>query len=85
MGALSDRTRTVLDRMRRRGVDLVAVTGRPPRWVVGLDLGPGLAICSNGALVIDLGTGDRSWPSTPSPPTPGPRSWPGSAASTPTG
>lgn len=57
IGALSDRTRTVLDRMRGRGVDLVAVTGRPPRWVVGLDLGPGLAICSNGALVVDLDTG----------------------------
>lgn len=57
MGGLSERTRDVLDRVRRRGVDLVAVTGRPPRWVVGLELGPGLAICSNGALVVDLRTG----------------------------
>lgn len=54
-GALSERTRGTLDRMRAVGIDLVAVTGRPPRWVTGLDLGPGLAICSNGALVVDMG------------------------------
>lgn len=57
MGGLTQRTHSVLDRMREAGIDLVAVTGRPPRWVGDLDLGPGLAICSNGALVLDLSTG----------------------------
>lgn len=56
-GTLSDRTRRVLDQMRDRGIDLVAVTGRPPRWVRELGLGSGLCICSNGALVVDLDTG----------------------------
>lgn len=57
LGRLSARTHATLDRMRGRGIDLVAVTGRPPRWTVELDLGPGLAICSNGALVVDLSSG----------------------------
>ncbi|HYI60325.1 MAG TPA: HAD family hydrolase [Acidimicrobiales bacterium] len=57
-GDLSVRTRAALDRVRGTGVDVVAVTGRPPRWVTGLDLGPGVAVCSNGALVIDLPSGD---------------------------
>lgn len=57
LGALSERTADVLDRMRARGIDLVAVTGRPPRWVAGLGLGSGLCVCSNGALVVDLDTG----------------------------
>lgn len=58
LGALSDRTHRTLDHMRGRGIDLVAVTGRPPRWVHGIGLGSGLAICSNGALVVDLDTGE---------------------------
>ncbi len=58
LGGLSERTRATLDRMRERAIDLVAVTGRPPRWTVDLDLGAGLAICSNGALVVDLTTGE---------------------------
>lgn len=58
LGGLSERTAATLDRMRGRGIDLVAVTGRPPRWTVDLGLGPGLAICSNGALVVDLDTGE---------------------------
>ncbi len=56
LGSITDRTRTVLDELRGRGVEVVAVTGRPPRWVHALELGPGLAICSNGALVVDLQT-----------------------------
>lgn len=56
LGSITDRTRTVLDRLRSDGVEVVAVTGRPPRWVHALDIGPGLAICSNGALVVDLQT-----------------------------
>lgn len=57
MGMVSPRTRTALDALRDRGIEVVAVTGRPPRWVPGLGLGSGLAICSNGALVLDLATG----------------------------
>ncbi|HEU5152190.1 MAG TPA: HAD-IIB family hydrolase [Iamia sp.] len=56
LGSITDRTRTVLDRLRGDGVEVVAVTGRPPRWVHAIDIGPGLAICSNGALVVDLET-----------------------------
>ncbi len=58
-GRLSRRTRSALDAVRSRGVEVVAVTGRPPRWLETLaaDLGPGLAICANGALVWDLATG----------------------------
>lgn len=56
LGSITDRTRTVLDELRGRGVEVVAVTGRPPRWVHAIDIGPGLAICSNGALVVDLRT-----------------------------
>jgi Cof subfamily protein (haloacid dehalogenase superfamily) len=58
LGSISERTRAALDRLRDAGVELVAVTGRPPRWVTEIGLGPGLVICSNGALVIDLETGD---------------------------
>ncbi|QYG91702.1 HAD family phosphatase [Iamia sp. SCSIO 61187] len=56
LGSITERTRTVLDRLRADGVEVVAVTGRPPRWVHAIDIGPGLAICSNGALVVDLQT-----------------------------
>lgn len=56
LGSITDRTRSVLDRLRADGIEVVAVTGRPPRWVHAIDLGPGLAICSNGALVVDLQT-----------------------------
>lgn len=56
LGSITDRTRAVLDRLRGDGVEVVAVTGRPPRWVHAIDIGPGLAICSNGALVVDLQT-----------------------------
>jgi len=40
------------------GIELVVVTARPPRFfdLVGLDLGPGLAVCANGALVYDPST-----------------------------
>jgi Cof subfamily protein (haloacid dehalogenase superfamily) len=56
-GAVAERTQAVVHRMREElGVELVAVTGRPPRWVTELGL-EGLAICSNGALVVDLATG----------------------------
>lgn len=54
LGSITERTRDALDATRGRGIEVVAATGRPPRWVHAIDIGPGLAICSNGALVVDL-------------------------------
>ena len=55
-GALSMRSAAALDAARARGVEVVAVTGRPPRWLAPLSvaLGGGLAVCANGAVVWDL-------------------------------
>jgi Cof subfamily protein (haloacid dehalogenase superfamily) len=59
-GELSDRTRTVLDRLDDAGVPLVVVTARPLRWmtelwsVVGRH---GVGIVSNGAIVYDVAEG----------------------------
>jgi hypothetical protein len=56
-GTVSTRTAGVLAALERRGVPVVFVTGRPARWMevvrrhVG---GHGLAICSNGAVVLRL-------------------------------
>ncbi len=58
LGSISNHTRGVLDQVRDKRIEVVAVTGRPPRWVHAVDLGPGVAVCSNGAVVVDLGTGD---------------------------
>jgi Cof subfamily protein (haloacid dehalogenase superfamily) len=68
---VSDRTRAALARVRRAGIAVVLVTGRPPRAVRDIaaraGLG-GLAICANGALVYDL---DADTVATSSPlPTP---------------
>ncbi len=60
-GLVSDRTRTVLDALDARGVPVVFVTGRPVRWmehlweVVGRH---GLAVCSNGGIIYDVGAGE---------------------------
>ena len=56
-GELAPRTAAALDAARARGVEVVAVTGRPPRWLAPLAtaLGGGLAVCANGGLVWDLG------------------------------
>jgi Cof subfamily protein (haloacid dehalogenase superfamily) len=59
-GSISRRTVSALAACQDRGVDIIFVTGRPPRW-----MGPiaqatehrGIAVCGNGALVYDLGTG----------------------------
>jgi hydroxymethylpyrimidine pyrophosphatase-like HAD family hydrolase len=58
-GTVSGRTAAALAACRRAGVDVVAVTGRPPRWLADLAdvLGPATAICANGALVWDLAEG----------------------------
>ncbi len=58
-GEISARTLRAFKDCSAAGVDIVFVTGRPPRW-----LGPlreqlrhhGTVICSNGALTYDLGT-----------------------------
>lgn len=56
-GSVSPHTRATLAALRDAGVDIVFVTGRPPRWMPDLldhlD-SDGLAICSNGALLVDL-------------------------------
>jgi Cof subfamily protein (haloacid dehalogenase superfamily) len=65
-GTLSPRTRQALKRAEAAGVELVVVTARPPRYVTRLawelDLAGGeggVALCANGAIEYDLGTG--SW------------------------
>jgi hydroxymethylpyrimidine pyrophosphatase-like HAD family hydrolase len=53
---LSARTKSVIDQVVQRSIFVMA-TGRPPRWVhpVAELLGHrGLAVCSNGALIMDL-------------------------------
>jgi Cof subfamily protein (haloacid dehalogenase superfamily) len=60
-GRVSARTRAALDLVRAQGALLIFVTGRPPRWmrqVVDETGASGLAICANGAMVYDLGTGE---------------------------
>jgi Cof subfamily protein (haloacid dehalogenase superfamily) len=59
-GELSERTRTVLDRLDGAGVPLVVVTARPLRWMT--ELWPvvgrhGIGIVSNGAIVYDVAQG----------------------------
>ena len=56
-GTISARTVAAFDACVRVGVDVVFVTGRPPRWldaVVEQTGRRGLALCANGALVYDL-------------------------------
>ncbi|HEU5473265.1 MAG TPA: Cof-type HAD-IIB family hydrolase [Actinophytocola sp.] len=59
MARLTDRTAGVISRVAATGVPFVLVTGRPPRWITpvvqsaGLD---GYAVCSNGAVLYDIGT-----------------------------
>jgi hypothetical protein len=60
-GTLSERSRAALGGARSAGIRIVLVTARGPRSVrvlaaeLGLD---GSAICSNGALTLDLGSGE---------------------------
>lgn len=56
-GSLAPRTKAVLDRIVAGGSTFVLATGRPPRWVhpiAEMTGHQGLAVCSNGAMVIDL-------------------------------
>lgn len=56
-GSVGPRTRRALDDLRSTDVELVIVTGRPPRWlddIVEMTGHRGIAIAANGALVLDL-------------------------------
>ncbi|NYG59525.1 hypothetical protein BJ980_002448 [Nocardioides daedukensis] len=58
-GQVSARTREVLRELDHRGIPVVFVTGRPIRWMESLwnDVGGhGLAVCSNGGIVYDVGS-----------------------------
>jgi Cof subfamily protein (haloacid dehalogenase superfamily) len=60
-GTISRRTLEVLARCERAGIHVVFVTGRPPRWmapIVEMTAQRGLALCGNGAVVIDLASGE---------------------------
>lgn len=60
-GSISPRTLAALVRLDSLGVPFVAVTARPLRMVQRLAERhglTGLAVCSNGALIVDLATGD---------------------------
>jgi Cof subfamily protein (haloacid dehalogenase superfamily) len=58
-GRISVRTLDVLAECERVGIHVVFVTGRPPRWmepIVQMTGHQGLALCGNGAVVLDLAT-----------------------------
>ncbi|WP_242582321.1 HAD hydrolase family protein [Streptomyces sp. MST-110588] len=60
--SVSDRTIAALAAAERAGIEVFFVTGRPARWmdVVSDHVhGHGLAICANGAAVVDLHRGRR--------------------------
>ena len=54
--SVSEDTVAELERWRADGVPVVLATGRPPRWMRQIRnvLGTGLAVCCNGAVVMDL-------------------------------
>ncbi|MFQ1003163.1 HAD family hydrolase [Modestobacter sp. SSW1-42] len=53
---ITDATLAELGRWAEAGVPLLLATGRPPRWMLGIreQLGSGLAVCCNGAVLLDL-------------------------------
>ena len=53
---VSHATLAELGRWADAGVPLVLATGRPPRWMHGIreQLGSGVAVCCNGAVLLDL-------------------------------
>ncbi|MEV6650074.1 HAD-IIB family hydrolase [Streptomyces sp. NPDC051219] len=60
--SVSDRTIAALAAAEEAGIEVFFVTGRPARWmdVVSAHVhGHGLAICANGAAVVDLHAGGR--------------------------
>jgi HAD superfamily hydrolase (TIGR01484 family) len=60
-GTISARTVAAFSRVERAGALFIFVTGRPPRAmreIAGIFHHRGTAICSNGALAYDMGTGE---------------------------
>ncbi|GAA2134045.1 HAD family hydrolase [Kitasatospora kazusensis] len=60
-GTLSARTAAALAAAEAAGIQVVFVTGRPPRWMQQLSAhigGHGVAICSNGGAVVDVRRGE---------------------------
>lgn len=55
-GELTPRVRAALHLAHKRGAHIVFATGRPPRWMQPVRNIPGahLAICGNGAVIVDL-------------------------------
>ena len=59
-GSVGVRTRASLDALRESDLDLVIVTGRPPRWIspiVAMTGHRGVGIAANGGVVLDLADG----------------------------
>jgi len=59
-GSISERTLAAFRACESAGIDVVFVTGRPPRWVppiAEITGHRGFVICGNGAMLLDLGTG----------------------------
>lgn len=59
-GSVGPRTRAALDQLRDSDLDLVIVTGRPPRWIspiVEMTGHRGVGIAANGAVLLDLADG----------------------------
>src|SRR5215212_9749559 len=54
--SVSESTVAELERWRADGVPVVLATGRPPRWMERIRdvLGYGMAVCCNGAVLMDL-------------------------------
>ncbi|USA02205.1 HAD hydrolase family protein [Streptomyces lydicamycinicus] len=83
---VSDRTIAALAAAERAGLEVFFVTGRPARWmgVVSDHVhGHGLAICANGAAVVDLHRGGRIVEVSPWSGPPPARSWTRCAAPRP--
>jgi Cof subfamily protein (haloacid dehalogenase superfamily) len=59
MAHVTERTARVVARVTGSGTPFVLVTGRPPRWIAPVAESTGLngyAVCSNGAVLYDIGT-----------------------------
>ncbi|MED7950656.1 MULTISPECIES: Cof-type HAD-IIB family hydrolase [unclassified Streptomyces] len=60
-GTVTERTAAALAAAEAAGVQVVFVTGRPPRWMKQVSThigGHGVAICSNGGAVVDVRRGE---------------------------
>jgi Cof subfamily protein (haloacid dehalogenase superfamily) len=60
-GTISERTLAAFGECERLGIHVVFVTGRPPRWmapIIERTGHQGLALCGNGAVVLDLATNE---------------------------